>query len=239
MGLTTKDHEIVVPGEILADGMDYLPGQGAFREKERVISCRLGLVNIDGRALKVIPLAGSYLPKSGDQIICKVMDISYTGWRVETNTAYTAVLSMKEATSAYIERGSDLSKYFAIGDYIMAEIINVTEQNLIDITMKGPRLKRLYGGRIIEVSPVKVPRIIGKKGSMVSMIKTATGCDVVVGQNGLIWIKGEPDSERIAVDTIHYVEINSHRQGLTEDVENFLKEKTGKTVKAEIVQDGN
>jgi len=228
MGLIAKDKTIVVPGEILAEGMDYLPGQGAFREKEKVISSRLGLVNVDGRAIKVIPLAGTYLPKRGDQIICKVQDISYTGWRVNTNTAYTAVLSMKEATTAYIERGADLSKYFAIGDYIMAEVTNVTEQNLIDISMRGPRLKKLIGGRIIEVSPVKVPRIIGRKGSMVSMIKNATGCEIIVGQNGLIWIKGEPDNERLAVDTVKYVEKNSHKQGLTEDVEKFLKEKTGK-----------
>jgi exosome complex component RRP4 len=227
MGLVAKDKSIVVPGEILAEGMDFLPGQGAFREKEQVISSRLGLLNVDGRAVKVIPLAGSYLPKRGDQIICKVEDISYSGWRVSTNTAYTAMMSMKEATSQYIERGADLSRFFAIGDYIIAEITNVTEQNLIDISMKGPRLKKLIGGRIIEVSACKVPRIIGRKGSMVSMIKNATGCEIIVGQNGLVWIKGEPDSERLAVETIKYVEENAHKQGLTEEIEKFLKEKTG------------
>ncbi|MBW2994923.1 exosome complex protein Rrp4 [Candidatus Woesearchaeota archaeon] len=233
MGLIIEDKAIVVPGEILAEGMDYLPGQNALREKEKVISSRLGLVNVDGRAIKVIPLAGTYLPKRGDQIICKVEDISYSGWRVSTNTAYTAMLSMKDATSAYIERGADLSKYFAIGDYMIAEVTNVTGQNLIDISMKGPRLKKLIGGRIIQVSACKVPRIIGRKGSMVSMIKNATGCEIVVGQNGLVWIKGEPDNERLAVETIQYVENNSHKQGLTEEVEKFLKEKAGSIPKAE------
>lgn len=228
MGLVIEDKTIVVPGEVLAEGMDYLPGAGAFREKERVIASQLGLVNVDGRALKVIPLAGSYLPKRGDQIICKVIDISYTGWRVDTNTAYSAVLSMKEGSTKYIEKGSDLSKFYAIGDYMMAEIVNVTEQNLIDITMRGPRMKKLIGGRIIEVSPCKVPRLIGRKGSMVSMIKEATGCEIMVGQNGLVWIKGEPEGELLAVKTIELVEGNSHKQGLTEDVEKFLKEQKGK-----------
>lgn len=227
MGLITKDHAIVVPGEILAEGMDYLPGQSAFREGEKVISSRLGLVNVDGRAIKVIPLAGTYLPKKGDQIICRVEDISYSGWRVDTNTAYTAMLSMKEASSSYIERGADLSKLYAIGEYMIAEITNVTEQNLIDISMRAPRLRKLIGGRIMEVSPVKVPRIIGRKGSMVSMIKTATSTEIIVGQNGRVWIKGEPDKEKLAVETIRYVENNAHKQGLTEDVEKFLKEKAG------------
>jgi len=229
MGLIVQDKAIVVPGEMLAEGMDYLPADNAFRENDKVISIRLGLVNIDGRAIKVIPLAGTYLPKVGDQVICKVEDISYSGWRVSTNTAYTAMLSMKEASARYIERGADLSRLFAIGDYVIAEIINVTSQNLIDISMKAPRLKKLTGGRILEISPCKVPRLIGRKGSMVSMIKDATGCEIVVGQNGLVWIRGEPDSELIAVETIEYVQQNAHKSGLTEQVEAFLKQKLGKS----------
>ncbi len=229
MGLIVQDKAIVVPGEMLAEGMDYLPADNAFRENDKVISIRLGLVNIDGRAIKVIPLAGTYLPKVGDQVICKVEDISYSGWRVSTNTAYTAMLSMKEASARYIERGADLSRLFAIGDYVIAEIINVTSQNLIDISMKAPRLKKLTGGRILEISPCKVPRLIGRKGSMVSMIKDATGCEIVVGQNGLVWIRGEPDSELIAVQTIEYVQQNAHKSGLTEQVEAFLKQKLGKS----------
>jgi len=81
-----------------------------------------------------------------------------------------------------------LTKYFDIGDYVMAKIINVTSQKLVDVTMKGPGLRKLKGGRIIQVNPYKVPRIIGKAGSMVTMIKDATGCRILVGQNGLVWI---------------------------------------------------
>ncbi|MBW3012051.1 exosome complex protein Rrp4 [Candidatus Woesearchaeota archaeon] len=224
MGLVVEDKAIVAPGEVLAQGMDYLPGDNAFRENDKVISIRLGLVNVDGRAIKVIPLAGTYLPKRGDQIICRVDDISYSGWRVDTNTAYSAMLSMKDASSRYIERGADLSRIYGIGDYIIAEVTNVTSQNLIDISMKGPRLKKLIGGRIIQVSSCKVPRLIGRKGSMVSMIKDATGCEIIVGQNGLVWIKGEPENELLAVETIRLVEKKSHKSGLTEEVEKFLKE---------------
>ena len=76
------------------------------------------------------------------------------------------MLSMSEATSSYIERGSDLNRIFTIGDYLLAKITNVTGQNLIDITLKAPGLHKLHSGRIIEVDPVKVPRIIGKQGKV-------------------------------------------------------------------------
>ena len=220
MSLLVEDKTVVAPGTILAEGMDFLPGGGAFREGDKVIASRLGLVNVDGRAIKLVPLKSSYIPKPGDRIICKVFDISYSGWRVNTNTAYPAMLSISEASSQYIEKGADLSKIFPIGSYMIAKITNVTSQNLIDVSTKGPGLGKLGAGRIIEVNPAKVPRIIGKAGSMVSMIKKATGCNIMVGQNGLVWIRG--DNEHIAVNAIRKIENEAHTQGLTEKIEQFL-----------------
>jgi exosome complex component RRP4 len=228
MGLNVENKSIVVPGDVLAEGMDYLPGEGAFRDGDHVISQRLGLVTVDGRALKIIPLAGPYVPKAGDRVICRVIDVTYSAWRVNTNTAYNAMLSLAEGSNSYIQRGADLSKIYAIGDYILAKITNVTGQNLIDITMKGPGLHKLRPGRIIEVDPVKVPRIIGKQGSMVTLVKNATDCYITVGQNGLIWLKGnDPEKEMIAVETIRKIEKEAHKQGLTDTIQNFLKEKVG------------
>ncbi len=225
MGLKVEAKNIVVPGEILADGMDYLPGQNAFRDGDHIIAARVGIINLDGRAIKIVPLAGPYLPKEGDRIICRVIDVTYSAWRVDTNTAYSAMLNMMEATKEYIEKGADLNRWFTINEYIIAKITNVTGQNLIDISLKGPGLGKLKAGRIIEVDPCKVPRIIGKQGSMVSMIKDATECDIVVGQNGLIWIAGNPEKELLAVQTIKKIEKEAHKQGLTESIQTSLNYK--------------
>jgi len=62
---------------------------------------------------------------------------------------------------------------------------------------------------------------------MVSMIKQATGCRIIVGQNGLIWIDGEPDKENIAVDAIRKIESESHIPGLTDRMKNHLEGITG------------
>ncbi len=224
--LKVKEREIVVPGEILAEGMSYLPSQGTYRKGNNILASMLGLVKIDGKVLKIIPVAGKYLPKKGDVIIGQVKDINFSGWSIETNSAYPAMLSMKDATSDFIRRGADLSRYFDIGDYIVTKIYNVTSQNLIDLTMKGPGLKKLEGGRILKVSPSKVPRIIGKQGSMVSMIKKATNCNIIVGQNGVVWIKGiKPEDEILTVETIIKIEEKSHLPGLTDLIKKYLLEK--------------
>jgi len=232
--LLVKEKEIVVPGEKVAEGMDYLPGIGTYRSGENIFASKVGLTYIDGRAIKLVPLAGKYLPKKGDTIIAQVRDIMFSGWNTDTNSAYTAMLNVKDATSDFIQRGADLSQIYKIDDYLVAKIVTVTSQKLIDLSMKGPGLKKLVGGRIVKITPTKVPRLIGKKGSMVSMIKLATGCRLTVGQNGLVWLAGDdPSKELIAVETINLIERKAHTSGLTDLVKSFLEEKTGTEIKVQ------
>ncbi|MBI2580971.1 RNA-binding protein [Candidatus Woesearchaeota archaeon] len=226
--LLVPDKSIVVPGEEVAAGMDFLPTEGIYRDGEKLVASRLGLLVVDGRLVKLIPLSGKYLPKRGDVIVGKVIDVAISGWRIDINSAYTAMLSMKEATAEFIARGADLTRYFTFGDYIVTKIVNVTSQNLVDITMKGPGLRKLSEGMIVTVAPNKVPRIIGKQGSMVSMIKDATGCKIIVGQNGVVWLQGEPEQELLAVTTLRKIESESHISGLTDRIKAFLDEEMKK-----------
>ena len=229
-GLVIEEKQVVVPGEVLANGMDYLPAQGTYRQDDKIIASRLGLVSVDKRLIKIIPLSGRYLPKRGDTIIGEVIDITINGWRLNTNSAYTAMLSMKDATHDFIRKGADLTRWFDIGDYIVTKIRNVTSQNLVDLTMKGPGLRKLKSGRIVRVNCNKVPRIIGKGGSMVGMVKRATGCNIIVGQNGFVWVQGNPEDEVLAIEAIKIIESNSHVSGLTENVKVFLEKRTGKKI---------
>lgn len=224
--LITQAKEIAVPGEILAEGMDHLPGAGTYREGENIIAGKLGLVSVDGRTVKLISLSGVYIPKKTDTIIAKVIDVNFSGWRLDTNSPYSAMLGMKDATSEYIARGADLTKYYDLGDHVVCQVTNVTSQKLIDVTMKGPGLRKLNAGRIIEVDCNKVPRIIGKAGSMVTMIKQMTDTNITVGQNGLVWIQGSPKNELIAVKSIKKIEKESHLSGLTDKMKQFLEEES-------------
>ncbi|MFP4112201.1 MAG: exosome complex RNA-binding protein Rrp4 [Candidatus Woesearchaeota archaeon] len=231
--LLVDERQVVVPGQVLAKGMDYLPNVGTYRKDENILASRLGLVRLDGKVIKLIPLSGKYLPKVGDTIIAKITDVTMSSWMAETNSAYTAMLNVKDATSQFIARGADLTRYFNFGDYIVTKIINVTSQKLVDLTMKGQGLRKLNGGRIIAVEPSKVPRIVGKSGSMVNMIKHTTNCRVIVGQNGLIWLNGEPENELVAIEAIKKIEKESHISGLTERVQQFLDDSKGRIVQSQ------
>ena len=217
-----KDRDVVVPGEILTDSMEYLPSKGTYRDNNKIYAKTVGLVHVDRKVIKLIPLSGVYSPKANDVIIGEVTDQFMSGWKIETNSPYSAMLSYKDLSSHYSRR-SENEHYFRIGDYAIVKVVNVTPQKLVDVSMKGPGLKKINGGRIIHVSPHKVPRIIGKAGNMVSLIKQGTKSQIVVGQNGVIWISNdEPENELLAVKVINKIAHNSHVKGLTDIIKSDL-----------------
>jgi len=220
-----EEGEIVLPGDSVARGMDMLPSKGTYREGEDLISKSIGVLKVKENIINVIPLFGPYLPRNGDQVIGRIVEVGHSNWSVDIGTAYTAVLMVKEGVSEYVdlERVS-LSKYYKKGDVIAARILNKGDPTFIKLTMRGPGLRKLNNGKIAQVTPSKIPRVIGKEGSMVNMIKNKTNTNIVAGQNGWIWINGEPLDEIKAAKAINVIEKEAHTHGLTDKVEKFLGE---------------
>ena len=74
------------------------------------------------------------------------------------------------------------------------------------------------------IQPQKVPRVIGKSGSMITLLKKYTNCWIFVGQNGRIWVKGDPKGIDLIVEAIKKIEKEAHTVGLTNRIEKLLKE---------------
>lgn len=234
--LLAQDKAIVTPGQVVAEGMEYFPGLGTYRHEDKILANQVGVLMIEGKVLKTTPLAGRYLPTKNDVIIGKVVDILMSGWRMDISSPYSAVLPLKDATFDFIRKGADLTEYFSLGDYVVCKVSQVTSQNLIDITMKGPGLRKLRGGQFLMVNAAKVPRIIGRRGSMVGMVKYATNCQIVVGQNGVVWISGDPKDEVLAVRVIQKIDREAHISGLTEKIKAYLEKETGKKIDLDAIQ---
>ncbi|MBI2046597.1 hypothetical protein HYT26_00330 [Candidatus Pacearchaeota archaeon] len=80
--------KLVVPGEIIAEGEDYLPGDGTRRERKEIVASRFGLSEESGRLVKVIPLSGVYVPRRRNIVIGKVTDVTFNGWIIDINAPY-------------------------------------------------------------------------------------------------------------------------------------------------------
>lgn len=212
--------EIVIPGEIIVSGEDYLPGEWTRREGKDIVALRFGLADKSGRLIKIIPLSGTYIPRRGNVVIGKVTDITFNGWIIDIGAPYQSFLSLTEC-SKFVNK-NELEECFNIGDMVVTKVWSVKRKG-IDLTAKGRNLGKLEGGVIININSNKVPRVIGKEGSMINLIKNASNCDITVGQNGIIWVRGRTvEDELFAEKAIRFVTEKSFIGGLTEKTKEWL-----------------
>ncbi|MEM2974592.1 MAG: KH domain-containing protein [Candidatus Micrarchaeia archaeon] len=196
------DTNIVVPGELLLGKPVRMPG--TYIENGKTYAELIGVW--DSAKERFIPLEAIYNPMLGDGVVGIIDEEKVIGYGADLGIAYKGLI---------LARG--LRMRFSPGDIIFAEIMEISEVK--DIILTRPR--KLYGGKLIAVSPAKIPRIIGKKSSMIEMISRLTKCEIYVGKNGLIWLKG--DNVQKAIDAILKIEKEAHISGLTDRIEKFLR----------------
>lgn len=213
--------EIIIPSQLLGDVKQKKAGRGTFIENGMIYSEILGILDDKSDYINVIPLKGRYDPVENDFVIGIVQEAMASNWLVDINAAYPALLHVNE-TPWDIEFG-ETEKYLNYGDSIMAKVLQVDREKKIQITLKDYNLYKIKGGQIIDVEPSKVRRIIGKKGSMITLLKKYTKSRIFVGQNGRIWIDGNDDDVKKVVDTIKMIENESLSFGLTNRIEELLK----------------
>ncbi len=227
MKIYVQQRELVTPGQLLAEGDDVqLLNQYVVKVGKKVYANIVGLVEVQDNKIGIIPLEGAYIPRVGDTVIGLVTDLGLTYWIVDIRSPYSAYLPVGEALNKPFNPVSDdLRKYFNVGDYLVAKVIAFDRTKNPTLTVKGKGLGKIIRGRVIEIKPSRVPRVIGKKSSMLNMLKELTSCEIVVGANGRIWISGEDrDLEDIAVLAIEKIEREAHIPGLTDRVKAFIEE---------------
>lgn len=235
--LEMEKRKLVVPGETIISGDEFLPGEGVRREGEDVVAGKFGLADFSDKLVKIIPISGRYVPRRGNVIVGQVVGMNFKGWMIDFGGYLNGFLNVSEVPR-YIERG-ELREYLDFGDSVCAKIFSA-DSSSVELTIKIRGLGKLNGGQIISVNPNKVPRIIGKEGSMVNLIKDASDCDITVGQNGQVWIKSSDiENELIARKIIDFICENSYMSGLTGEVESFIKKEFGKDVKAKELESEN
>lgn len=219
MTLNVSNREVVIPGQLIGEGIHH--DINCFREGSGIFSSVQGTLRIDDGKVRIIPASGAYIPKVDDLIIGVITDVSAGGCDVDINSPYMAKMPKEEILTNSNSRDIDISKYLNVGDVISAKVIHVNEVN--SSVVSGPR--RLDRGFIMEVDPKRIPRVVGKKKSMLNMIRDNTGCNVVVGQNGRIWIKGK--KTELVIELIKKIEADALTRGLTNKIGEILSRESG------------
>jgi len=229
--------ELVAPGEVLTTDVEkYSPGRGTILSKDRtqIISVYIGLKNIKKNYINVIPLKGLYSPQPGDKVIAVVIDKNPVKYRCDINAKDEAELKPKNTIRRMKDHESKYRHYeqeeqnvdkFDIGDVLIAKVLSADRLNKPELTTVGKYLGQKVGGVVITIDPPKIPRVIGRNGSMIKMLKNATNCSIFVTQNGRIWLNGSGriSAERLLIDAISKIEREAHTSGLTDRIQAYLE----------------
>ncbi len=220
------DKKLVIPGEFLSDDPS-LADEGTYIEDNKVFSTVFGIASFKNH-VRVVPLSGKYIPKPGDLIIGIIKEVTYSNWIVDIRSPYDGLLHISEFPRRI--ENNEMSKFLKIGESIMTLVSEVDANMKVELTLNDQRLRPIKEGRMIEVTPSKVPRFIGRSGSMIAMLKNETKCNIFIGQNGRIWITGRDNDMQLAINSLLKIERETHISGLTDRITKFLKEQKGEKV---------
>jgi len=219
--MSQSEREIVIPSQYLGECDQFKSGRGTFIENGKIYAQIIGILRRNDKYLNVISLKGKYDAVTGDTVIGIVDAAMSSSWLVNINAPYPALLHVNEVP--WRVEFNETDKYLNAGDTIMTVVSSVDMEKKLQVSMKDRNLFKIKGGTIIDVEPSKIPRIIGKKGSMIQLLKKYTQCRIFVGKNGRIWIDGKQDMIGKAIQAIKLIEKESISFGLTDKIENFLK----------------
>ncbi len=203
--------EVVIPGDVLGEAKPGRLPFGVFREGDKLYSALYGLIEPE-KGLRITPLNGRYMPREGDVVIGIILSARHSGYTVDINSPYVGHLSVPRHSSVKLPRLSP-------GDVVSVKVVSKNETG--DVLLESPR--RLVKGKLIEVKPTKIPRIFGKSGSMLDLIRSVTNVQIIIGRNGRIWLRGDADSILKAEKAIRFIEENAHMYGVTDAIKKMLE----------------
>ena len=211
---------IVIPGELLSENSS-LSGSGTYVSGGKVYASVCGLLIQKGK-FSVHPLSGPYMPKKNDLVIGYVTVVTSSNWIFDIGCPYEGLLHVTE----YPQRvpSEEMTQHFGIGDTVLLKVTDVNSEMKIELTYKDQVCRKLTNGRLFEISSSKVSRVIGRSGAMISMLKSKTGCDVFVGGNGRIWMRGSSESMDILTNALKKIEADAQVSGLTDLIAAYIDE---------------
>ena len=224
MSAKYETRDVVVPGDLLYEGRART-GDNTYRHEGNVYATRVGLVNYNKDRVSVIALEAGFVPLVGDLVIGDVTDIELGQWKIDIGAEKNAILTINDAIGKPYRTYQDMPQILDVGDTIVAKIVDLDRSRTPILSIMGRDLGRVREGFIIKITPSKIPRLIGKKGSMINMILKETRCQVTIGQNGKILIHGRNrNDEELAVNVINKIETEAHTSGLTNRIQEYFKE---------------
>jgi exosome complex component RRP4 len=193
---------LVVPGQVIAEGDDFLRGHGTYVEKlkdtERLVASVAGHVERVNKLVSVIPVASNlYSGHVGDLVVGRIVAVQATRWKVQIgDSCRLAVLPLSGVhLPGGVQRvrtqedSREMRQLFQEGDLVSAEVHNMHQDGTLMLHTRSLKYGKVENGCLVVVPP----SLIARRKNHFCDIQDIT---LLLGMNGYIWIQRSlPDSE--------------------------------------------
>ncbi|KAL6058318.1 Exosome complex component rrp4 [Balamuthia mandrillaris] len=197
----------VIPGEAITSQGGFLRGHGTYVEDGELIATVSGVVERVNKLVSVKALKSRYTGEVGDVVVGRIVDVAQKRWKVDVNARQDAILMLSSINlpGGVQRRRTDsdalqMRTFFAENDLISAEVQQFFSDGAMSIHTRSLKYGKLQNGEFLAV-----------QASLVKRCKTTfhslpCGVDVILGNNGYIWISQpeapSTESERVIREKI-------------------------------------
>jgi exosome complex component RRP4 len=234
------DGVVVVPGEVITREEGHIKGHGtqsrAIYDSAEVavdqgqlnfiahtpagagqplIACTAGQISRVNRLVSVVAPHHRYSGEVGDIVVGRVCEVGAKRWKVDIGSTRHAVLQLSsvhlpggEQRMRTYEDQLQMRTFFEEGDLVSAEVQSINGDGSVSLHTRSLKYGKLTNGLC-----VTVPQSLVRKQKQ-HAVTLSMGVDVILGNNGMIWITRTMPAEWFMTDEDDTAESIELRQRL-------------------------
>jgi len=198
-------HKYVTTGDRILTEPGYLRGHGTQvtqdDQGEQLVSSVCGFVERVNKLISVRPLNSRYQGEVGDVIVGRITEVGDKVWRVNVNSRQDALLMLSSVNlpGGAQRRRTDadslqMRNFFQENDLISAEVQKLNHDGGINLHTRNDKYGKLTNGQFVRVPALSIKRCKQHFHAL------ECGVDVILGNNGHVWVTSSQsdDRERVA-----------------------------------------
>jgi exosome complex component RRP4 len=197
-----QEVNVVIPGQFITQEAGFLRGHGTFVQDAQLLATISGVVERVNKLISVRPLKSRYNGEVGDVVIGRIREVGDKRWKVDVNSRQDAILLLSSVNlPGGVQRrrtntdALQMRSFFVEDDLISAEVQQFFSDGAMSLHTRSLKYGKLEGGQFLSVSASLMKRC---KSSFHSL---AGGIEVILGNNGYIWIAPPPETKEANIVT--------------------------------------
>jgi len=200
-------YQYVTTGDVITTETGFLRGHGTqlSDDQKELLATVSGFVEKVNKLISVRPLNSRYTGEVGDVIVCRVLEVADKVWRVDVNSRQHGVLMLSAVNlpGQQVQRrrtdadALQMRSFFKEDDLLSAEVQKVQHDGSISLHTRNEKYGKLVNGQCLQVPALLVKRCKQHFHSL------PCGVDVILGNNGFIWMQAssEKKDESVSINS--------------------------------------